>query len=178
MNVLALDQDPVSAAWAQCDQHVGAMLREAGQVARAAAYRVGAYAPTAWDPRRGAYGGHYSPGGRFATWAASSAEAWRWLRAHGQALADVWLHSRGSRHGAGWWLAWAWLLEPERLFPAVPMPPFARAQTDPAILDPVEAYRDLYRRRMARWASEGREVCWTRRDPPAWLDNPAAGLAA
>lgn len=151
MNIFALSEDPVEAAHALFDRHVGKCAIECGQILHAALSRHGYR-----DDRP-----TYNPNGRFSVWAATSRDNFQWLVTHGLELLAEHRRRYGTDHSTGVRLRHMQTLV--NLVPEGPRTPFARSKKVSPDGDAVEAYRQYYKIGKAALAS------WTKgRPPPEW----------
>ncbi len=154
MNIFAVDDDPIKAAHALFDKHVGKCAIEAGQLLHAALFRCGYR-----DEKK-----TYNPNGRFAVWAATSRDNFDWLVTHGLELVAEHNRRFGGEHATG--VRLQHLQSFADRIPEGSRTPFVRSETVAAISadgDVIEAYREYYRTVKRPLAS------WTKgRNPPEW----------
>ena len=153
MNIFALDDDPVKAAQALCDQHVGKMLLETCQLLCNCHAEV---------PYKRTHFNHPC-----SVWARASLHNYLWLRKHALALAAEYEHRFGKVHGSRTVAVWAAQHLPINI-PNVAQTPFAQAMPEQYLgPDAVAAYRRYYA--AEKMILRGKPVTWTRREQPAWL---------
>ena len=153
MNIFALDVNPVKAAQALCDQHVGKLLLESCQLL-CNCHAEAPYKRT-----------HYNH--PCSVWARASLHDYLWLRKHALALADEYEHRFGKVHGSRTVAIWAAQHVPIDIA-AVPQTPFAQAMPEQYRGDDaVAAYRRYYA--IEKMILRGKPVTWTRRERPVWL---------
>ena len=151
MNLFVLHRDPAIAARWQCDRHVVKMTLEAAQILCSAAHLLGQRAP-------------YKPthlGHPCVVWTAASRGNWRWVVAHGEALAEEYRRRYGRVHKSAAIFRWARRHGPRD---ARRRQPFAQAVPDAYRgPDAIRAYRRYYAgetRRFATWRAPS--------EPPPW----------
>lgn len=181
MNVFALDRDPAVAARYHCDQHMK-MLLESGQML-STAHRVldgvkyyerskNGRRIARWrldDDREHILYKATHVNHPCSIWVRESIHNYFWLYELMEALNEENLLRRGKDHGT--WLDLSeTLLDPPENIPDVPATPFAVAIDSKVVhSDPVEAYRDFYRRDKASFAT------WKLgREEPHWYNLETA----
>ena len=156
MNLFVLHRDPRIAARWQCDRHVVKMTLETAQILCSAAHLLGQKAPY-----RPTHLGHPC-----VVWTAASRGNWRWVVAHGLALAEEYERRFGRRHKSLAVLRWA-----ERSGAGPPAQSGRRRKFVMAMPekyrgpDPVQAYRRFYqaeKARLAPWRAPARPPPWWR----------------
>lgn len=153
MNLFVLHRDPVIAARWQCDRHVVKMTLETAQILCTAAHLLGQEAP--YKPTHVKH--------PCVLWTAACRGNWRWVVAHGLALADEYERRFGRTHKSVPVLRWA---ARRGVGPrgSARRQPFVMAMPDEYRgRDPVAAYRRFYigkKARFATWRAPGK--------PPAW----------
>ena len=182
MNILAVDDDPVKAAQALCDQHVGKMLLESAQLLCAAQGQTGPIEKSLREwwliaapverlqldllPYKRTHYNHPC-----AIWTRRTAGNYCWLAAHGEALAREHIYRFNKPHSSALVVAWcserAALVDfaepgPQRTLFAQAMPEQYRGP------DAVQAYRRYYA--AEKMILRGKPVTWTRRERPTCLD--------
>ena len=163
MNIFFVDDDPVAAAKALGDKHVGKMMVESLQMlftaVRQHGYEGGGYAS--------AYENH-----PMTKWVAASGEHAKWLLDHAVALAGEWDHRFGTYHKSMNMLPAAsvavWETMPDRGWKNPPrcIPDEFKLDYDEyegTVSCHVASYRDFYRVGKAHLHQ------WTKRDVPEWL---------
>ena len=174
MNIFALDADPIKAAQALCDQHVGKMLLESAQLLCNAYDEPVGELRMQWlvlsPPKRAKLGllpykrTHY--GNRFSVWARASQANWLWLWRHAQGLAQEHRYRFDKRHGTETALEWM-LYNGRPTILAKGLTPFAMPEQYRGP-DAVAAYRRYYA--AEKMILRGKPVTWTRRERPTWLE--------
>jgi hypothetical protein len=144
MNIFVLDEDPVKAAWMQCDRHAVKMALETAQMLCTVLHALGQPAP-------------YKPTHKnhpCTIWVGSSQESFLWTVAHGLALCETYQARYGKVHACKSIIAAA---QGHHLsLPKIPMPPFVQAMPEQYRVpgNAVLAYRKLYvgeKAHFARW---------------------------
>jgi hypothetical protein len=158
MNIFVLDQDPILAAEAQCDQHVVKMTVETAQLL-CAAFDPGV------APYRRTHANHPC-----SLWTRQTAGNFLWLVEHGMALADEYTYRfNGKTHASREVILWCLNHFDLALFDhSDEVTPFAQAMPDEfRHIDPVAAYRAYYAGSKVRFAT------WTKGRPaPTWWPAP------
>jgi hypothetical protein len=154
MNIFVLDSDPRIAAQAQCDKHVVKMVLETAQILSTVAASRGI--STRYRPTHASH--------PCTLWAGLSGANWRWILAHGQALAEEYSLRYGRAHASSAVIEeLAHSVECDA-FEQQEQTPFAQAMPD-EYKNPcaVTAYRAYYRGAKA-------DICrWTVRAAPDWF---------
>ena len=167
MNILALADDPHTAARYHHTVHVRSQAGEAHQVFSDALCRLGIVAAQARHP--------YNRAGRFARWCAMSRANAAWLVDLGLALCHEHVIRCGTTHAAE-----VALLELAPLLARFPddvdRTPFAMDKATASIaaelsLDPIAAYRRRYV--AAKLTPRGIPASWAPHDRPAWIHQAA-----
>jgi hypothetical protein len=171
LNLFVLHRDPAIAARWQCDRHVVKMTLEAAQILCSAAHLLGQRAP--YRPTHLAH--------PCVIWAAASRGNWRWVVAHGLALAREYERRYGRPHRSLAVFRWAQgrgvgppASSGRRRRFATAMPERYRAG------DPVAAYRRFYaaeKARFATWRAPAKPPPWWPRRRRRGRDRPPAPAA-
>lgn len=143
MNIFVLDNDPATAAQAQCDRHVVKMVLESAQL------MSGCYVePPSFSIYKKTHLNHPC-----AVWARSSAENFAWLGQHALALAAEYTYRYGKKHASEDLLRK--MVESPPDLRSAGLTPFAQAMPDEyRSPNTVEAYRRYYvggKRAIASW---------------------------
>jgi len=146
MNIFVLDLDPQVAAQMQCDKHVVKMVLETAQIL--STVNGGPYKPT--------HSRHPC-----VLWAGSHEGNYRWLVAHGQALAQEYFERYGKVHASARVIE---LLADPRTTLQTGATPFVQCMPEEfRAQDPVEAYRAYYHsKEFAAWNRGRAEPDWWR----------------
>lgn len=160
MNLFIVDRDPRRAARALCDRHVVKMTLETAQILCTVAHMNG-HQP----PYRPTHLHHPC-----VVWTAACYANWRWVIAHGLALADEYERRFAREHKSRAVIAWA---DEHGAGPArtrMRRQPFVQAMPEEfRHRDPVLAYRAFYMGAKARFATWRAPA-----EPPTWWTLPVS----
>lgn len=156
MNVFFLDRDTGKCAQYHCDAHVLKMILEYAQLLSTTVRLSGidtGYKPT--------HTNHPS-----AIWVRQSISHWIWLRQLALELETEWLYRYGHSADKTHKSADVIRTLPKPFLPDIPWhdPPLVMPESYKCD-DPIEAYREYYRRDKASFAT------WTRRRHPKWMSE-------
>lgn len=159
MNIFVLDLDPVRAAQMQCDKHVVKMTLETAQILSTVAHQIHANVELLYSPTHTNH--------PCVRWAARSSENYRWLLAHGAALAAEYGYRYGKIHASGVVISRCADAHVDDLLPIGGLTSFEQCMAkEHQRPDPVEAYRTYYQ------ADKSAIASWTKREPPIWWTLP------
>jgi len=169
MNIFVLDTDPVIAARYHCDQHINKMILESAQILSSAARKWVAYAHL---------NQFYKPlqlSHPCVMWAMDDLNNCKWLTQLALSLADERLYRfpnllpHNSTSIVVNFINYTVLGEytPPQKF-ALAMPERIRCAQN---LTDVEKYRRYYKAKQLLWASEGKQMTWTNRPEPEFMNH-------